>query len=249
MEANLTPVLQAEGLKRSFGPIVVADDLSFSVAKSECLGIIGPNGAGKTSVFNILAGVIRPQSGRVLLEGRDVTRHSQFERTRLGVGRTYQVPQPFGQMTAFENVLTATSFGGGRRGREAEDRALDILKRTGLAARADMLAGSLPLLDRKRLELARAMALEPRLLLLDEIAGGLTEAEVNQLVELILSIKSELAIVWIEHVTHALSQAADRVVAINAGKKIAEGRTAAVMVDPAVQEIYMGAIIDAPALG
>lgn len=249
MEAILTPVLQAEGLKRSFGPIVVADDLSFSVSKSECLGIIGPNGAGKTSVFNILAGVIRPQSGRVLLEGKDVTRQSQFERTRLGMGRTYQVPQPFGQMTAFENVLTATSFGGGHRGREAEDRALDILKRTGLGARADMLAGSLPLLDRKRLELARAMALDPKLLLLDEIAGGLTEAEVNQLVELILSIKSELAIVWIEHVTHALSQAADRVVAINAGKKIAEGTTAAVMVDPAVQEIYMGAIIDAPALG
>jgi branched-chain amino acid transport system ATP-binding protein len=245
----LTPVLQAEGLTRSFGSITVADNLSFSVSKAECLGIIGPNGAGKTSVFNILAGVIRPQSGRVLLSGEDVTRKSQFERTRLGMGRTYQVPQPFAQMTAFENVLTATSFGGGRKGRDAEDRAIDILRRTGLFARADMLAGSLPLLDRKRLELARAMALEPRLLLLDEIAGGLTEAEVNQLVELIVSIKSELAIVWIEHVTHALSQAADRVVAINSGRKIAEGTTAAVMVDAAVQEVYMGAIIDAPALG
>jgi branched-chain amino acid transport system ATP-binding protein len=242
-------VLQADGLTRSFGSIVVADNLSFSVSKGECLGIIGPNGAGKTSVFNILAGVIRPQTGRVVLEGQDVTRQSQFERTRAGMGRTYQVPQPFGQMTAYENVLTAASFGGGRKGREAEDHAFGILKRTGLAGRADMLAGSLPLLDRKRLELARAMALEPRLLLLDEIAGGLTEAEVNQLVQLILSIKSSLAIVWIEHVTHALSQAADRVVAINAGKKIAEGTTEAVMVDPAVQEIYMGAIIDAPALG
>lgn len=244
----MAPVLQAENLTRSFGSIVVADDLSFSVEQGECLGIIGPNGAGKTSVFNILAGVIRPQSGRVLLAGQDVTRQSQFERTRLGVGRTYQVPQPFGQMSAYENVLTATTFGGRRRGRDAADRAYDILTRTGLSARADMLAGSLPLLDRKRLELARAMALEPRLLLLDEIAGGLTEAEVNQLVDLILTLKKELAMVWIEHVTHALSAAADRVLAINAGRKIAEGTPADVMADAAVQEIYMGAIIDAPAL-
>jgi branched-chain amino acid transport system ATP-binding protein len=245
----LATVLQAEGLTRSFGPIVVADNLSFSLEKGECLGIIGPNGAGKTSVFNILAGVIRPQGGRVVLEGQDVTHESQFERTRLGIGRTYQVPQPFGQMTAYENVLTATSFGGKRRGRDAGERALSILERTGLVGRIDMLAGALPLLDRKRLELARAMALEPRLLLLDEIAGGLTEAEVNQLVELILVVKKDLAMVWIEHVTHALSAAADRVLAVNAGKKIAEGTPADVMADAAVQEIYMGAIIDAPALG
>jgi branched-chain amino acid transport system ATP-binding protein len=245
----VTPVLKAEGLSRSFGSIVVAENLTLSVDKAECLGIIGPNGAGKTSVFNILAGVIRPQSGTITLNGIDVTRQSQYERTRLGVGRTYQVPQPFGQLTAYENVLTATTFGGRRRGREAGEAAFAILHRTGLAARANILAGALPLLDRKRLELARAMALEPRLLLLDEIAGGLTEAEVGQLVELILSLKPDLAIVWIEHVTHALSAVADRVVAINAGKKIAEGTPADVMADAAVQEIYMGAIIDAPAVG
>ncbi|MGO6986357.1 ABC transporter ATP-binding protein [Rhizobium leguminosarum] len=245
----MAPVLHADGLTRSFGSIVVADDLSFSVDMSECLGVIGPNGAGKTSVFNILAGAIQPQSGKVFLDGRDITACSQFERTRLGIGRTYQVPRPFGLLTAFENVLTAATFGGGRKGREADNFAFEILDRTGLVGRADMAAGSLPLLDRKRLELARAMALTPRLLLLDEIAGGLTEAEVGQLVELIVSIKKDLAIVWIEHVTHALQAAADRIVAINTGRKIAEGLPQDVMADAAVQEIYMGAMLDAAAVG
>lgn len=245
----MAPVLHVDGLTRRFGSIVVADDLSFSVDMSECLGIIGPNGAGKTSVFNILAGAIQPQSGQVFLDGRNVTGRSQFERTRLGIGRTYQVPRPFGLLTAFENVLTAATFGAGRKGREADDFAFEILDRTGLMGRADTVAGSLPLLDRKRLELARAMALMPRLLLLDEIAGGLTEAEVAQLVELILSIKKGVAIVWIEHVTHALQAAADRVVAINAGRKIAEGSPRDVMADAAVQEIYMGAMLDVAAVG
>ncbi len=245
----MEPVLLAEGISRKFGSITVSDNLSFSVGRSECLGIIGPNGAGKTSVFNILAGVIPPQSGRILLEGADITQRSQSERTRLGIGRTYQVPQPFGLLTAYENVLTAATFGGGKSGREAGDFAFDTLKRCGLAARFDLPAGSLPLLDRKRLELARAMALQPKVLLLDEIAGGLTEAEVGHLIDLILSIKTGLAIVWIEHVTHALSAVADRILAINAGRKIAEGAPAAVMADAAVQEIYMGAILDVPSEG
>ena len=178
-----------------------------------------------------------------------MTHRSQYERTRLGIGRTYQVPQPFGLLSAYENVLAAATFGGGKSGREAADFAFETLKRCGLAARADTLAGSLPLLDRKRLELARAMALQPKVLLLDEIAGGLTEAEVRHLVQLILSIKPGLAIVWIEHVTHALSAVADRILAVNAGKAIAEGAPAAVMADAAVQEIYMGAIIDVPSEG
>ena len=245
----MPPVLQADRLSRRFGQIVVADELSFSVDHGECLGIIGPNGAGKTSVFNMLAGVIRAQSGRILLNGADVTTRAQHERTRLGIGRTYQVPQPFGQLTAFENVLTAASFGGGRRGQDAADHAASILDRTGLSKRSDMPAGALPLLDRKRLELARALALSPRLLLLDEIAGGLTEAEVNVLVDLIAAIKPTLAIVWIEHVTHAVSAVADNVVAINFGKKIAEGTPAAVMADAAVQEVYMGAVMDVAAVG
>lgn len=244
----MTPVLSVEGLTRRFGQIVVADDLGFSVALGECLGIIGPNGAGKTSVFNMLAGVIRPQAGRVLLDGRDVTAVPQHARALAGIGRTYQVPQPFGQLTAYENILAAATFAGRAKGEEV-DLARSVLARTGLAARADMPAGGLPLLDRKRLELARAMATRPRLLLLDEIAGGLTEAEVGVLVTLVQELKPQVAMVWIEHVTHALSAVADRILAINAGVRIAEGLPADVMADAAVQEIYMGAVIDAPAHG
>ncbi|MEC7760844.1 MAG: ABC transporter ATP-binding protein [Pseudomonadota bacterium] len=239
-------VLSVRNLNRRFGAVTVAEDLSFDVAMGECLGIIGPNGAGKTSVFNMLTGNIKPQGGSIRLNGRDVTGATPHARTMAGLGRTYQVPQPFGQLTAYENVLAAAAFGG-RAGAKAEDRARDVIRRTGLTARADKPAGSLPLLDRKRLELARAMALEPRLLLLDEIAGGLTEAEVDELVALIKELKPEVAMVWIEHVTHALSAVADRILAINFGAEIASGLPEAVMRDPAVLEIYMGAVMDAPA--
>ncbi|CAG1006827.1 MAG: ABC transporter ATP-binding protein [Rhizobiaceae bacterium] len=239
----MSPVISVEGLTRRFGAITVADNLSFAVGSGECLGIIGPNGAGKTSVFNMLAGAVRPQAGRIVLDGRDITDASQHARTLMGLGRTYQVPQPFGLLTAYENVLAAATFSRRSRGGEAEV-ARSVLVRTGLAARADVPAGSLPLLDRKRLELARAIALKPRVLLLDEIAGGLTEAEVAQLVALIRALKPDLAIIWIEHVTHALSAVADRIVAINFGSRIAEGTPAEVMAHPAVLEVYMGTVLD-----
>lgn len=239
-------VLSVRNLNRRFGAITVADNLSFDVSIGECLGIIGPNGAGKTSVFNMLTGNVKPQSGTIILDGKDMTGTTPHARTMAGLGRTYQVPQPFGQLTAFENVLTAAAFGG-RAGQDAGARAREVLRRTGIAAQADKPAGSLPLLDRKRLELARAMALRPRLLLLDEIAGGLTEAEVGQLVALIKELKPDVAMVWIEHVTHALSAVADRILAINFGAQIAAGLPEAVMRDPAVVEIYMGAVLDAPA--
>ncbi len=239
----MSPVISVEGLTRRFGAITVADNLSFAVGSGECLGIIGPNGAGKTSVFNMLAGAVRPQAGRIVLDGRDITDASQHARTLMGLGRTYQVPQPFGLLTAYENVLAAATFSRRSRGGEAEV-ARSVLVRTGLAARADVPAGSLPLLDRKRLELARAIALKPRVLLLDEIAGGLTEAEVAQLVALTRALKPDLAIIWIEHVTHALSAVADRIVAINFGRWIAEGTPAEVMAHAAVLEVYMGTVLD-----
>jgi branched-chain amino acid transport system ATP-binding protein len=245
LETPLQPILSVQGLSRRFGQIVVADDLSFSVSLGECLGIIGPNGAGKTSVFNILSGGLRPDAGRVVLEGRDITGLPIHARTRLGIGRTFQVPQPLGKLTTYENVFAAASFAADTGTRDVPQAAWAILERTGLDRRATMLAGGLPLLDRKRLELARAMALRPRLLLLDEIAGGLTEAEVHELILLIQGLKPDVAIVWIEHVTHALQAVADRIFAINFGRKIAEGLPDDVIADAAVQEIYMGAVIDA----
>jgi branched-chain amino acid transport system ATP-binding protein len=244
----LTTVLSVQRLSYRFGAITVADDLSFDVAKGECLGMIGPNGAGKTSVFNMLAGMIRPHAGRILIGGQDITGFAPHKRTLAGLGRTFQVPQPFGQLTAFENVLAAASFGG-HAGPGAADRARAVLARSGLAARADMPAGALPLLDRKRLELARAMALQPRVLLLDEIAGGLTEAEMHDLIGLVRELKPDVAMVWVEHATHALTAAADRLIAINFGAEVAQGLPAEVMSDPEVLEIYMGVTLDAPAHG
>lgn len=242
----MEPVLRVEGLSRRFGMITVADKLSFEVRMGECLGVLGPNGAGKTSVFNMLTGAIKPQAGGILLDGKDITKVSAHRRTLAGVGRTYQVPQPFGKLTAYENVLAAAIFGGNAGG-DAPGLSRDILRRSGLAGRADVEAGSLPLLDRKRLELSRALALKPRLLLLDEIAGGLTEGEVGELVALIQDIKADVAMVWIEHVTNALVAVADRLLAINFGTEIAQGLPAAVMADPAVVEVYMGAVYDAVA--
>lgn len=245
MGRHALQILSVRNLNRRFGAITVAENLSFEVAMGECLGIIGPNGAGKTSVFNMLTGNVKPEGGKITLDGQDMTGATPHARTMAGLGRTYQVPQPFGQLTAYENVLAAAAFGG-RAGGEAAQRARDVLRRTGLNARADKPAESLPLLDRKRLELARAMALKPRLLLLDEIAGGLTEAEVAELVDLIRELKPDVAMVWIEHVTHALSAVADRILAINFGAEIASGLPDDVMRDPAVLEIYMGAVMDAP---
>lgn len=243
----MTFALQADGLSRRFGSIVVADAMSFAVSPGECLGIIGPNGAGKTSIFNLLSGNLRPSAGRILLGGQDVTDAPAHVRARAGLARTYQVPQPFGQLTAFENVLASARFSGGLGLSAASDRAADVLDLTGLSRRADAPAGGLGLLDRKRLELARALAGGPKVLLLDEIAGGLTEAEVHVLVEMIRSIRAGLGIVWIEHVINALSAVADRILAINFGQKIAEGRPAEVMSDPAVLEVYMGAALDVAA--
>ena len=241
-------VLEVESLGKRFGQIVVADELSFSVAKAECLGIIGPNGAGKTSVFNILDGTLVPDSGRVVLDGEDVTRNTKHFRARRGMARAYQVPQPFPDLTAFENVVVAAAFGGGQDLQAAGRFSWELMKRCGISDQADAAAGGLPLLDRKRLELARALALRPKLLLLDEIAGGLTEMEVRDLVDLINSIKPDVAMVWIEHVTHALAAVADRVLAMHFGRKIAEGCPAEVMNHPSVQEVYLGAMLDAAAL-
>lgn len=236
-----TPLLAVEAVSKRYGALTVTDSLTLEVPAGQALGIIGPNGAGKTTLLNLISGDVRPDTGRILLNGQDVTALRPSSRCRAGIGRSYQIPHPFSGMTVYENVLVGATFGAEHSESEAEDRVLSVLERTGLLQQANALAGSLRLLDRKRLELARALATEPRLLLLDEIGGGLTEHEVHALIETIRAIHQEgVTIVWIEHIVHALLAVVDRLIAIDFGKLLADGEPHAVMADPAVKEIYLG---------
>jgi len=237
----MSAMLALHGVTKNYGALRVTDDISLSVTAGETLGILGPNGAGKTTLFNLISGDVRTDAGRVEFDGRDVTREPPHRRCRLGIGRSYQIPQPFGAMTVFENLVAAASFGAGRPERDTYARAVDILRETGLLTKANRLAGSLTLIDRKRLELARALATEPKVLLLDEIAGGLTEHEAHELVDEIQGIKARgVTMVWIEHVVHALLAVADRLFVINFGQRLAEGQPDEVMSNPEVKRVYMG---------
>jgi branched-chain amino acid transport system ATP-binding protein len=237
------PLLELEDVSKAFGNVVVAERLSFCVGAGETLGVVGPNGAGKTSVLNLVTGNLAPDGGRILVDGTDVTDLPTHVRARLGVGRTYQIPRPFEGMTVFENVLLGATYAGQGRhdGADARDVSVDALASTGLVGRANVMAGALPLLDRKRLELARAIATRPRLLLLDEIAGGLTEAEVEVLVGTLIDLRAHgIAIVWIEHIVAALLSVVDRLIAMDDGRILAEGEPRAVIRDPAVHAVYLG---------
>jgi branched-chain amino acid transport system ATP-binding protein len=236
------PLLDVRGVSKSYG-VTVIDDLSVAVAEGDALGIVGPNGAGKTTLLNLIAGDEHPDAGTITFDGVDVTRQRADRRCRAGLARTAQVPRPFEDLTVFENVLVAAVFGSGHpiREREAVGPAVAALERTHLLGRANDRAGALGLLSRKRLELARALATRPRVLLLDEIAGGLTDGEVLDLIDDVKALRSEgMTVVWIEHVVHALLAVVDRMVAMSFGRKIAEGDPDEVMASPAVQEVYMG---------
>jgi len=234
-------LLTLESVSKSYGALKVTDGISMRVARGELLGILGPNGAGKTTLFNLISGDVLPDAGRIVYAGDDITRVPAFRRCRLGIGRSYQVPQPFGNLSVFENLVTAALFGDEQREHEAWDTAVEVLSQTGLLKWANHPAASLTLLNRKRLELARALATRPDLLLLDEIAGGLTEHEAAQLVDELKRIKaSGVTMIWIEHVVHALLAVADRLYVINFGQQLAEGEPHAVMNDPEVKRVYMG---------
>lgn len=234
-------ILTLDKISKRFGAIVIADGIDLTLAAGESLGIIGPNGAGKTTLFGIVSGTVAPDSGRVLYDGRDITRMPPAQRCIMGIGRSFQIPLPFAGMSVFENLVVAAAYGGGRRERDAYDRCMEILAHCGLADRANRRAGSLTLIDRKRLELARALATDPRLLLLDEVAGGLTERECHVLIDLIAEIKrGGISIIWIEHVVHALLASVDRLLVLHNGAFIAGGDPHVVIKSPAVTEIYMG---------
>ena len=237
-------LLKLEAVSKAFGRVVVADSITFEVAAGETIGVVGPNGAGKTSLLNLIGGNLSADAGLIRLDGRDITGDPAHVRARLGIGRTYQVPLPFGGMTVFENTLLGAAYAGAHRdpGNDAPAAAVTALERTGLLRLANQPAGALPLLDRKRLELARALAMKPRLLLLDEIAGGLTEHEVTALVETIRQLRSEgVTIIWIEHVVPALIAVVDRLIATSRGRVLMDGDPADVMADAIVHAEYLGA--------
>lgn len=234
-------ILRLDNLTKSFGSLKAVDGVQLEVAPGEALGIIGPNGAGKTTLFNLVTGLLKPDTGTVWFGGRNITHAPPRARCIAGIGRSFQIPHPFENLTVFENLLVAAINGRRQREPQVVDACGEILERTGLIAFANRRAGTLNLLGRKRLELARALAGAPRLLLLDEIAGGLTEAECAELVELVRGIKqSGVTIVWIEHIVHALVEVVSRLVVLNFGRKIVEGEPLSVMISDEVREIYMG---------
>ena len=242
----MSTILSLDTISKRFGAVVVADDIDLALAEGEALGIIGPNGAGKTTLFGIATGTVAPDAGRVVFAGEDIARLPPEQRCRKGIARSFQIPQPFSGMTVFENVVVAAAFGGGQREAAVYDRCSELLDRCGLADKANRRAGGLTLLDRKRLELARALATRPRVLLLDEVAGGLSEHECAALVSLIKDVRAGgVSIIWIEHVVHALLAAVDRLLVLHGGKFIAEGSPHDVIRSPQVAEIYMGIAGDA----
>lgn len=240
----MSTLLRLTGVEKSFGALKVADNVTFDLPAGQALGIIGPNGAGKSTLFNLIGGALSPSAGTVEFKGRNMTRASAAERCHAGIARSFQIPHPFVGMSVFENLLTAASFANAGFD-DNKDACRDILNRTGLLAKANLPAGALTLLERKRLELARALATGPELLLLDEIAGGLTEAECHALVALIKDIHgSGVSIIWIEHIVHALLAVVDHLMVIDFGKIVASGDPKEVMANPLVQEIYMGISVD-----
>jgi branched-chain amino acid transport system ATP-binding protein len=235
------PLLQLDGVSKKFGQVVVGQEITFQLAEGAAVGIIGPNGAGKTSLFAMISGDVKPDAGAITFAEQNLAHQSQAARARMGIGRTYQIPRPFEHMTVFENALLAAQQGARTRGQASYALAYDALERTGMAPLANTSAGSLALMHRKRLELARALATRPRILLLDEIAGGLTDPEVNELTDIIRSFRREgIAVLWIEHVVRALLSTVDRLLCLSNGSIIADGDPKDVMASEAVRSIYLG---------
>jgi branched-chain amino acid transport system ATP-binding protein len=236
----MPPLLELRDISKAIGGLLILNHLSLSLQPGEALGILGPNGAGKTTMLNLISGDLPPSSGQIFFDGLEVTALPAHRRCHLGLARTYQIPRPFTGMTVYENVLVGAAYSR-RDGHNPQALCRDVLVQTQLIDKRDLLAGKLRLLDRKRLELARALATQPRLILLDEVGGGLTEAEVHELLAVIGEIRSRgVTLIWIEHVVHALVSAVDRIIAINFGAKLAEGMPQEVLSSKAFQEIYLG---------
>jgi branched-chain amino acid transport system ATP-binding protein len=236
--------LAVRALRKDFGGVLAIEDVGFDVAEGEILGLIGPNGAGKTTLFNLVSGYLRPTRGSVALFGRDVTGLAPFALARLGVSRTFQVVRPFPRLSVLENVMVG-SFLRHRRAKDAEARALEVLALLGMEPLADAPASALTLAARKRLEIAKALALSPRLLLLDEVVAGLNPSEVTATIEVIRRIRQgRVTIVIVEHILRVIMGLSDRVVVLDHGRKLAEGSPGQVAANPEVIAAYLGSAED-----
>jgi branched-chain amino acid transport system ATP-binding protein len=234
-------LLTVSHLSKSFGDFRAVNDLSFEVKKGEILGMMGPNGAGKTTIFNLLTGVLQPDTGVISFREWDIAKDSPSKRCHYGIGRTYQIPRPFEKMTVFENLLVAAVHGGSMTEKEGRKKVRDILHLVGLYEVKDQIAGRLPLLNRKKLELGRALATQPSLILLDEIAGGLTEKEAEQVLHVVQQISGQdITIVWIEHILMMMTRGAHRLLVISEGRWLQCGNPSEVMRSPEVLECYLG---------
>ena len=237
----MSHILKVNNLSKSFGKVRAVHDLSFEVKRGEILGIIGPNGAGKTTMFNLISGEIKPDTGEILFKGKDVAITQTYKRCRMGIARTYQIPRPFLNMTVLENLLVGSIYGAGKSYRESKKECVRILEKTGLSDKSGTLVGKLPLLDRKRLELSKALATKPVLLLVDEVAGGLTEGEVEEFLRIIHGVRKEgITVLWVEHIIMAMTKGPDRLLVMNFGRRLFMGSPDEAFSSPDVQKIYLG---------
>jgi len=234
------PTLKIESVTKTFGGLTAVNDVSFQIGEKEIVSLIGPNGAGKTTLFNVISGYYPPAHGRIIFQGRNISGKQPYSLARMGIGRTFQVVKPFQRLTVLENVVIASLLRYPKR-RQAEEHASKILDFTELADRAQNLAGGLTLAGRKRLEISKALALEPKLLLLDEVVSGLNPTEADYTIKLILKLRDEgITILLVEHIMRVVMGISDRVVVLNYGQKIAEGEPAVVANDPVVVQAYLG---------
>lgn len=237
----MNEILSAKDIGISFGSNEVLKSVNLALNHNEVLGIIGPNGAGKTVLLNILCGILTPTRGSVIFEGQDITHQKITERCRIGFGRTFQVPRPFEKMTVLENIMVGSVFGAGLTEKQAKKKAMEIASFIGLDHRLTWFAGKLGLLERKRLEIGRALSTDPKVLLLDEVGGGLTETEVGSIIDLVKKVKANgLSVIWIEHIIRTMLEGTDRILLLANGADVICGLPQEVMQSKEVREVYMG---------
>ena len=237
----MSTILTVKDLGISFGSNHVLKSVNFELGQGEVLGVIGPNGAGKTVMLNILTGILKPTKGTIEFEGKEISGQDITERCHGGIGRTFQVPRPFEKMTVFENIMVGGVFGAGMTEKQAKEKALEVAETIGLSDKLGLFAGKLGLLDRKRLEIGRALATEPKILLLDEVGGGLTESEVGLIIDLVKTVKKQgVSVIWIEHIIRTMLEGTDRVLLLADGVDVICGKPLDVMNSKEVSQVYMG---------